>query len=67
VIAEQSRAWSSMSSLRKTPFSGTVTWLGVVRDSEIDLRAERAEVLALSFAGQQGECHAGLTRSSCSR
>lgn len=57
----------SMAALRKTPFTGTITWLGIVKDSSSNLRADTAESLTLTFAGQEGECHAGLTRTSCSR
>jgi hypothetical protein len=56
-----------MPSLRKTNYTGTVTWLGVVKDSEKDLRAEKATCLSLTLAGHEGECHSGLTRPSCSR
>lgn len=56
-----------MSSLRLTPLVGHVTWIGIVEDSEKDIRAKKANVLELTFAGQEGECHGGLTRPSCSR
>jgi hypothetical protein len=56
-----------MSSLIPTPFTGRVVWLGVVADSETDIRAKPVPSFELSFAGPPGECHAGLTRPSCSR
>lgn len=56
-----------MPSLLKTELKGTIVWLGVVADSEKTLRAEKVQKLNLLFTGQQGECHAGLTRPSCSR
>lgn len=56
-----------MPALSETPFVGTVTWLGVVHDSTADIRAQPTTCLDLTLAGQEGECHAGLTRPSCSR
>lgn len=54
-------------SLKKTPVIGKIVWLGIVRDSEKDTRSNATNHLNLTFAGQDGECHAGLTRPSCSR
>jgi hypothetical protein len=60
-------ALCNMPSLKATDLTGTITWLGVVADSEKTLRAEKVQKLSLTFSGQEGECHAGLTRPSCSR
>lgn len=57
-----------MPALTPTDHYGTITWLGRVPD-----RATKAIVtlplteLTLTFAGSEGEVHAGLTRPSCSR
>jgi len=56
-----------MPSLKQTDLTGTIVWLGIVADSEKTLRAKKLQILNLSFVGQEGECHAGLTRPSCSR
>jgi hypothetical protein len=56
-----------MPALIPTDFTATITWIGRVTDRAATLRsAPMAEVLA-SFAGVEGEEHAGLTRPSCSR
>jgi hypothetical protein len=56
-----------MPALIPTEFTATVTWIGRVTDRAASLRsAPLAEVFA-SFAGVEGEEHAGLTRPSCSR
>ncbi len=56
-----------MPALIPTEFTATVTWIGRVTDRAASLRsAPLAEVFA-SFAGAEGEEHAGLTRPSCSR
>ena len=56
-----------MPALKSTSFTGTVTWLGRVADSDQTLRAEALESAMLCFEGIEGECHGGLTRASCSR
>ncbi|WP_299406236.1 MOSC domain-containing protein [uncultured Roseobacter sp.] len=56
-----------MPALLPTQFTGTVTWLGRVIDSEETLRAEGLNSAELTFAGIDGECHGGLTRPSCVR
>ncbi|WP_299917790.1 MOSC domain-containing protein [uncultured Roseobacter sp.] len=56
-----------MPALLPTHFTGTVTWLGRVIDSEETLRAEGLNAAELTFAGIEGECHGGLTRPSCVR
>ncbi len=56
-----------MPALKKTDYTGTVTWLGVVRDREAALDSQREEALRLRFAGPEMESHAGLTRLSCAR
>ncbi|WP_299679645.1 MOSC domain-containing protein [uncultured Roseobacter sp.] len=56
-----------MPALLPTHFTGTITWLGRVRNSAKTLRAEALETAELTFAGIAGECHGGLTRPSCVR
>ncbi|MCV3272888.1 MOSC domain-containing protein [Roseobacter sinensis] len=56
-----------MPALLPTRFTGTITWLGRVIDSEHTLRAEPLETAELTFTGIEGECHGGLTRPACVR
>ena len=56
-----------MPALKPTEFTATVTWIGHVRDSTKDLRAEAVPEVALGFEGLPDSGHAGLTRPSCSR
>lgn len=56
-----------MPALKPTAFAATITWLGRVPDREAGLLAQPVDALVLTFAGPEGEAHAGLTRPSCSR
>jgi len=56
-----------MPALMPTDFFAEVLWLGRVADSVENLRSEPLEEMELDFDGVAGECHAGLTRKSCSR
>jgi hypothetical protein len=56
-----------MPALRPTGFVGRVTWAGQVPDRAAGLASAPRDALVLTFAGPQGEAHAGLTRPSCSR
>jgi hypothetical protein len=59
-----------MPALVPSHYYGTITWLGrVARDVGPDLiiHGEPLTEMPLTFAGLQGEVHAGLTRPSCSR
>lgn len=59
-----------MPALAPTDHLGTITWLGrVARDVGPDLiiHGEPLPEMPLTFAGYEGESHAGLTRASCSR
>ena len=53
--------------LSKTDIRGEIVYLGVVRDRDGDLRSLPVEEASVSFAGFDGESHAGLTRQSCTR
>ena len=57
-----------MPALKPTNFTARIVWLGRVPMADPQpLRAEAVDSLSLSFAGPEGEAHAGLTRPSCSR
>jgi hypothetical protein len=56
-----------MPALKPTDYFAEVLWLGRVADSVEDLRAEPMDSMVLSYEGVEGDCHAGLTRPSCSR
>jgi len=56
-----------MPALLPTDFTATITWLGRVGDRTATLRSEPLVEVFAGFAGVDGEEHAGLTRSSCSR
>jgi hypothetical protein len=56
-----------MPALIPTDHVAAVVWLGVTADRAAQLRSTPREVLRLSFAGPEGEDHAGLTRPSDSR
>jgi len=57
-----------MPSLKPTKITGHITWLGYTphRD-EPRLETHPVTEMPLDFAGFDKDCHAGLTRSSCSR
>ena len=52
--------------LRKTEFTGIITWMGMV-PAGAGIAAQPREQLELSFAGIEGERHAGENRASCVR
>ena len=56
-----------MPALMPTEFTATITWIGRVTDRERTLRSAPLPEVFASFAGVEGEEHAGLTRPSCSR
>lgn len=56
-----------MAILTPTDISGRVVFLGVVHDRAVTLESAPVETLTLDWAGPVGDCHAGLTRPSCSR
>ena len=57
-----------MPALVPTEFTGKITWLGRVSEECEGVRsAPLTEAVHASFAGIEGETHAGLTRSSCVR
>lgn len=57
-----------MPALSPTSFSGKITWLGSVpHRNNPELETDARTEMPLTFAGTDGEVHAGLTRPSCSR
>ncbi|PLS23352.1 MOSC domain-containing protein [Neptunicoccus cionae] len=56
-----------MPALKPTTYSCEIVYLGVVPDREAALASDSHSEVFASFAGVEGECHAGLTRPSCSR
>ena len=57
-----------MPALTPTAFSGKITWLGRVPDrSTPEVTTIAMDEMPLTFAGAEGEVHAGLTRPSCAR
>jgi hypothetical protein len=56
-----------MPALKPTDFTATITWIGRVTDRGATLRSAPMSEVFASFAGVEGEEHAGLTRPSCSR
>lgn len=58
-----------MPPLMPTTHTARVTWLGYqpVPVEKLVITAAPLEVMPLTFAGYDGEVHAGLTRPSCSR
>ena len=56
-----------MPALIPTDFTARITWLGRVDDRATSLRASGLQEVMASYAGVEGEEHAGLTRPSCSR
>jgi hypothetical protein len=60
-----------MPALVPTDHHGTITWLGVMRvpvGPDLLIHGEEAPPeMPLTYAGFEGEVHAGVTRPSCSR
>lgn len=56
-----------MPALKATKFEAEIVWLGRVADRGQTLQAQGAQELPLAFGGADKECHAGVTRASCSR
>ena len=53
--------------LKRTPFTGRITFLGRMANSHDPLHAEPCEAVTATFAGIEGETHAGVTAPSCTR
>ncbi len=57
----------AMPALLPTSYSGTITWLGRVPTQPATLASHPVDAVFASYAGVEGEVHAGLTRAACSR
>lgn len=53
--------------LKRTQYTGRITFLGRMANSQDPIHAEPSQILTASFAGIEGETHAGLTAPSCTR
>ena len=56
-----------MPALKPTDYYADVVWLGAVTTPDAAITSVPLDELDLTFAGPQGDIHAGLTRPSCSR
>lgn len=57
-----------MPALKPTDYLGEVVWIGALETQDRSaLKSVPRDYLELTFEGIEGECHAGLTRASCSR
>lgn len=56
-----------MSALMDSAISGTVEWIGVVKDRSKSLRSKSLNKVELTFEGLSGEGHGGAIRKSCAR
>lgn len=56
-----------MPALIPTPFTGRITFLGLVSDRSRGLVAQAVDSMEVRFDGPAGETHGGLTRLSCGR
>lgn len=56
-----------MAILASTDITGTVVFLGLVRDREATIASGGVREIAARFEGVTGESHSGLVRASCSR
>ena len=53
--------------LKRTQYTGRITFLGRMANSHDPIHAEPCETLTATFDGIEGETHAGATVPSCSR
>lgn len=56
-----------MPALMPTDFTATIIWLGRVEKGGEGIRSVPLEAVHASYAGVEGEVHAGLTRPACTR
>ncbi|APE44217.1 sulfurase [Sulfitobacter alexandrii] len=56
-----------MPELLPTDHVGTIVWMGTVPQDRADIRAHAIERVRATYAGFEGDFHAGLTRPSCVR
>lgn len=53
--------------LKRTPYTGRIAFLGRMANSHDPIHAEPCDALTATFAGIEGETHAGLAVPSCTR
>ncbi|MEW9919272.1 sulfurase [Marimonas sp. MJW-29] len=56
-----------MAELRPTDHIAEITWLGMVPQDRPNIRSQSVESARATYAGFEGDFHAGLTRKSCVR
>ena len=56
-----------MPELVPTDHYGRIVWMGIVPQQRQDIRAKPVDAAFASYAGFEGDYHAGLTRPSCVR
>ena len=56
-----------MPELRTTDHSARITWLGMVPQDRKNIRSVSMEAAFATYAGFEGDFHAGLTRPACVR
>ena len=56
-----------MPELRKTDHTARITWLGMVPQDRENIRSVGVEQAFATYAGIEGDFHAGLTRPACVR
>jgi len=56
-----------MPELRKTDHTARITWLGMVPQDRENIRSVAVEQVFATYAGIEGDFHAGLTRPACVR
>lgn len=56
-----------MPALIATTFTAEIVWLGTVADRSVTLRSAAQSAVAVTYAGFDGDGHAGMTRRSCAR
>lgn len=56
-----------MPELIPTKHSATIVWMGIVPKDRSDIRSQPVRQVQATFAGLEGDYHAGVTRPSCTR
>ena len=56
-----------MAELIPTDHYATITWIGRVPENRPNIRSEAIQTVRATYAGLEGDFHAGLTRASCVR
>ena len=56
-----------MAELKPTNHTAEIVWMGKVPENRANIRSEAVETAFATYAGFEGDFHAGLTRKSCVR